>query len=312
MSRVLVVDDESGIRAVLAESLAGAGHETAEAADVAEALQRLEDGPYDVMLSDLRMPGPRDGMDLVRLARARWPQMQIIVLTAHGSIGSAVEAMKLGAFDFLEKPIASPADLRALVQRALNWRGAPGPQPARHGAARQGDGLAARESGDRASTHGMLASEAADESAAPARVPAVAGVDLADLERAPVGHVSGFLWQLKRRRVYSVAVGYAAVGFLGLQAAELVVPALPYADSLYRVLVAIVLAGFPVALLLGWVFDITSKGILRTPAGPGPLTHRVTGLDGRRADPAPAGAESARSGASRIREPAPERGIAGS
>jgi DNA-binding NtrC family response regulator len=96
MANVLVVDDEEGIRSVVTEALKGAKHATVEASDATEALRHLEDQPFDVMLSDLRMPGI-DGMELVRRARAQWPAMQIIVLAAHGSIGTAVEAMKLGA-----------------------------------------------------------------------------------------------------------------------------------------------------------------------------------------------------------------------
>jgi len=235
MASVLVVDDEEGIRAVLSEALKGARHDTAEAADAAEALRQLEDRPFDVMLSDLRMPGI-DGMELVRRARARWPAMQIIVLTAHGSIGTAVEAMKLGAFHFVEKPIASPDELRALVQRALNWRS-------------RTDGFDAR---DRRSVARHTASTRAT------------GPD--DAPRA--GRWAEFLWQMRRRHVYTVAVAYAAATFLLLQAAELILPALPLPDWTYNLLVALALAGFPVALLLGWVFDITAKGIRRTGAKP--------------------------------------------
>jgi len=238
MPRILIVDDEDGIRSVLADALAGAGHSTAQAGDVRAAFERLEDEPFDVMLSDLRMPGDLDGMDLVRRARAQWPDMQIIVLTAHGSIDVAVEAMKLGAFHFMEKPISSPADLRALVQRALNWRG------------RRQDG----------STVGQTAAQRPHDNANTDVPPRSTAVD------EPGGRLRNLLWQLKRRRVYSVAVGYAAIGFLGLQAAELILPAVRHPDWLYPALVGLTLAGFPVAVLLGWVFDITARGIRRTDA----------------------------------------------
>jgi hypothetical protein len=83
----------------------------------------------------------------------------------------------------------------------------------------------------------------------------------------PPGQIANFLWQLRRRRVYTVAVGYAAVAFLGLQAAELILPGLPMLPGwLYSALVGLALAGFPVALVLGWVFDVTAKGVRRTTA----------------------------------------------
>src|SRR5687768_16964594 len=121
-ARILVVDDENGIRAFLADVLAEAGHQVETAETAAEALQHLQDRPFDVLFLDLRMPGELQGMDVLRRARAEWPELQIIVLTAHGTIATAVEAMRLGAFDFAEKPLANPAALRRLAARALKWR----------------------------------------------------------------------------------------------------------------------------------------------------------------------------------------------
>jgi two-component system response regulator FlrC len=68
------------------------------------------------------MPGALDGIDLLRKARAESPEMEVIVLTAHGTVETAVEAMKLGAFDYLQKPVGSPTELRLLVGRALERR----------------------------------------------------------------------------------------------------------------------------------------------------------------------------------------------
>ncbi|MGW8268098.1 MAG: sigma-54-dependent transcriptional regulator, partial [Longimicrobiales bacterium] len=93
-----------------------------QAADGVEALAHLSKQSFQVMITDLRMPGALDGIDLLRKARAESPEMEVIVLTAHGSVDSAVEAMKLGAFDYLQKPIGSPAELRLLVGRALERR----------------------------------------------------------------------------------------------------------------------------------------------------------------------------------------------
>src|SRR5690606_3212855 len=104
MARVLIVEDEEGIREFLSEALDDDGHEVTTAADGMEALRHLHGHSFDLMMTDLRMPGALDGMDLVRKARAELPEMEVIVLTAHGTVTDAVEAIKLGAFDFLQKP----------------------------------------------------------------------------------------------------------------------------------------------------------------------------------------------------------------
>lgn len=122
MARILVVDDEEGIRSFLAEALAGAGHHVEEAADGELAYQALSGRAFHAVVTDLKMP-KMDGMELVRRVRREQPEVEIIVLTAHGSVSGAVEAMKLGAFDYIEKPLQSPAALRLLVERALERRG---------------------------------------------------------------------------------------------------------------------------------------------------------------------------------------------
>jgi two-component system, NtrC family, response regulator AtoC len=122
MATILVVDDEEGIREYLADALSDQGNTVVQAADGVEALGHLAKRSFEVMITDLRMPGALDGIDLLRKARAESPEMEVIVLTAFGSVDSAVEAMKLGAFDYLQKPVASPAELRLLVGRALERR----------------------------------------------------------------------------------------------------------------------------------------------------------------------------------------------
>jgi two-component system, NtrC family, response regulator AtoC len=121
MARVLVADDEEGIRDFLAEALEDDGHAVVTVADGLQAAERLRSDGFDLMITDLRMPG-MDGIALVRAARGEQPEMEIIVLTAHGSVDTAVEAMKLGAFDYLQKPIGSPGQLRVLAARALERR----------------------------------------------------------------------------------------------------------------------------------------------------------------------------------------------
>ncbi|MFO0695308.1 MAG: sigma-54 dependent transcriptional regulator [Polyangiales bacterium] len=121
--RILVAEDEEGLRSFLSEALESAGHEVVAAADGEEAIATLRAEPFDVLITDLRMPRA-DGMAVVRVARTEQSDVEAIILTAHGAVSTAVEAMKLGAFDYLEKPIASPKALRDLVQRALERRDA--------------------------------------------------------------------------------------------------------------------------------------------------------------------------------------------
>jgi len=117
MTSVLVVDDEEGIRSFLAEALLDEGYEVQEAADGEAALQALRRQGFEVVLTDLTMPR-LDGMGLLRRLRDEQPEVEVIVLTAHGTVDTALEAMKLGAFDYLQKPLSSPAELRLIVARA--------------------------------------------------------------------------------------------------------------------------------------------------------------------------------------------------
>jgi serine/threonine protein kinase len=129
VANILVVDDEVGIREFLVEALASDGHHLTEAASADAAVERLRHEDFDLLITDLRMPGKLDGMDVVREARQSHPDTRVIVLTAHGSVSTAVDAMKLGAIDFLEKPMSGPAELRTLVSRALSGTPDSGSQP---------------------------------------------------------------------------------------------------------------------------------------------------------------------------------------
>ncbi len=121
MARILIADDEPGLREFMIDSLELEGHDVTAAADGVEALARLEDRAFDLVITDLNMPGA-NGMDVVRTLRAEQPETQVIVLTAHGTVETAVEAMKLGAFDYLQKPIGSPDELCAIAARAVEHR----------------------------------------------------------------------------------------------------------------------------------------------------------------------------------------------
>jgi DNA-binding NtrC family response regulator len=114
---VLVVDDEEAIRKLIREFLHRDGHDTLEAAGAKEALEMLDEHLPDLVVCDLKMP-KMDGLALVEAARKRDPSLAIIMLTGHGTIETAVEAMRRGAIDFVEKPVAMEA-LHAAVRRGL-------------------------------------------------------------------------------------------------------------------------------------------------------------------------------------------------
>jgi two-component system, NtrC family, response regulator AtoC len=115
---VLVVDDEEGVRTFVADALSDAGHAVTQADDGEAARALLAERSFHLVLTDLSMPR-LGGMGLLREIRHDHPEIEVIVLTAHGSISSAVEAMREGAFDYLQKPVSSPAALRIVVARAL-------------------------------------------------------------------------------------------------------------------------------------------------------------------------------------------------
>src|SRR5262249_39649305 len=123
----LVTDDEEGVREFLAESLERDGHEVEQAADGAAGLKAAREEPFDVLITDLRMP-KMDGMSLVRTLRTEQPNLEIVVLTAFGDVSTAVEAMKLGVFDYLQKPLSGPAAVREMVKNALARRAQIAPQ----------------------------------------------------------------------------------------------------------------------------------------------------------------------------------------
>jgi two-component system, NtrC family, response regulator AtoC len=117
VAAILVVDDEEGIRSFLAEALEGAGHQVTQAADGAAAAKLLDERGFHLLVTDLKMPG-MDGMALLAKVKAEQPETEVLVLTAHGSVDGAVEAMKLGAFDYVQKPLSGPEEIRLLAARA--------------------------------------------------------------------------------------------------------------------------------------------------------------------------------------------------
>jgi DNA-binding response OmpR family regulator len=126
--RILIIDDEPNVRLVFRTSLETAGCYTVdEVDDGATALARLRKSPVDLVLLDLRMPGS-GGMETLRRLRAAGDDVPVLIVTAHGSIPDAVAAMKLGAIDFLTKPI-KPETLRSVVADVVRRRSGPGSGP---------------------------------------------------------------------------------------------------------------------------------------------------------------------------------------
>ncbi|MFN2433586.1 MAG: sigma-54-dependent transcriptional regulator [Gemmatimonadota bacterium] len=120
MAEILVVDDKAGMREMLAAMLQERGHHVRACASGEEALAELDAVRYDLTITDLRM-GEVGGLEVVEAARRRDPAAPVIVMTAYGSVAEAVEAMRRGAFDFVEKPFPLEA-MEARVQNALEGR----------------------------------------------------------------------------------------------------------------------------------------------------------------------------------------------
>jgi two-component system response regulator PilR (NtrC family) len=120
MDAILVADDEPGIRTSLAEVLRDAGYRVETAADGAGALAALESNDFSAVVTDLRMPGA-DGLEVLQRARQVSPQTIVILMTAHATIDTAVEALRQGAIDYVLKPIIFD-DLLGKIARALEHR----------------------------------------------------------------------------------------------------------------------------------------------------------------------------------------------
>jgi len=113
----LIIDDEPDIRELLELTLARMDVDSRQAGNLAQAYQLLSQHQYQLCLADMRLPDG-DGIELVRHINEHHPQLPVAVITAHGNMETAIEALKAGAFDFVSKPVALPV-LRRLVQTAL-------------------------------------------------------------------------------------------------------------------------------------------------------------------------------------------------
>jgi DNA-binding response OmpR family regulator len=114
---ILVVDDERNIRNNLGMVLEAEGYKVDKASNGDDALLRVKEGLYDIAFVDIQMP-KMDGLELLRYLRGLKPKMPVVMLTAYGTVSRAVEAMKLGAVDFLEKPF-DPKTIQLLCQEIL-------------------------------------------------------------------------------------------------------------------------------------------------------------------------------------------------
>ncbi|MEE9382731.1 MAG: sigma-54 dependent transcriptional regulator [Nannocystaceae bacterium] len=127
-ARVLLIDDEPNLRKVLVALLEQQGYEARAEADGEAGLARVRSSPpgtFDAVITDLRMPGI-GGMEVLRILATERPKLPVIVLTAHGTVDAAVEAVKVGAFDFLEKPFDRD-QIHQVVAKAVETRRRRGP-----------------------------------------------------------------------------------------------------------------------------------------------------------------------------------------
>lgn len=125
--RMLVVDDKANIRAMLEGAFGDNGYDVTTASTGEEAIDRLSDQPYDIVITDLNMPG-KDGMDVLRAAKSGTHDTEVIMITAYGTIETAVEAMRLGARDFVTKPFKISEIERKVEKIAQRHEARPSPR----------------------------------------------------------------------------------------------------------------------------------------------------------------------------------------
>ena len=117
MARILIVDDTEMMRDSLASTLAREGHEVVAASDGPGALTRISATRFDLMISDLKMP-KMTGIELLTEAKKLRPELPVVLMTAFATVSTAVEAMKLGAYDYIQKPFDGE-EIKLLVDRTL-------------------------------------------------------------------------------------------------------------------------------------------------------------------------------------------------
>ena len=119
ITRILIVDDEADIRQMVSICLKKSGFQVNSAENAEEAHKLLEMSPYDVIVTDVMMPG-EDGIAFLGWVHNSWPELPVIMMTGHAQLQMAVNAIKNGAFDFIHKPFDFDY-LRKIVDRAVNY-----------------------------------------------------------------------------------------------------------------------------------------------------------------------------------------------
>jgi DNA-binding NtrC family response regulator len=119
-NRILIVDDDEVVRRSYLRSLERISRNVEAASDGEEALQTMEQNPFDVVLLDLRMPG-QDGLSVLRTIKQKWPVSEVVIITGYPTVASAKEAVRLGAYDYVAKPVA-PQDVISVTDGAMTHK----------------------------------------------------------------------------------------------------------------------------------------------------------------------------------------------
>jgi DNA-binding NtrC family response regulator len=119
-NRILVVDDDEVVRWSYQRSLQSASRNVEASSDGEEALQTMEENRFDVVLLDLRMPG-QDGLSVLRTIKQKWPESEVVIITGYPTVASAKEAVRLGAYDYVAKPVA-PQDVISVTDGAMTHK----------------------------------------------------------------------------------------------------------------------------------------------------------------------------------------------
>ncbi len=115
--RILVVDDEEIVRDMLSDALSHDGYNVQVAKDGEDAIKQIENAPFEIVITDLKMPGI-DGLEVLKYAKKTNPDICILMITAYGTVGSAVTAMKLGAYDYICKPFEL-CEMKIIIEKAI-------------------------------------------------------------------------------------------------------------------------------------------------------------------------------------------------
>jgi len=113
--RILVVDDEDIVRTSCSRTLSPEGYEVKLAKNGSEGLKMAREDKFDLVLTDLKMPD-MDGIEVLRIIKEQWPETEVIIVTGYQTVDTAVKAIKLGAYDYIEKPFTPDALISAVTE----------------------------------------------------------------------------------------------------------------------------------------------------------------------------------------------------